>query len=31
MLELVFQNVNFVLQFKNLTDIVMLIFYMLEC
>lgn len=31
MLELMFQNVNFVLQFKNLTDIVMLIFYMLEC
>lgn len=29
-MELVFQNVCFVLQLKNLADIVMLIFYMLE-
>lgn len=29
-MKLVFQNVRFVLQLKNLADIVMLIFYMLE-
>lgn len=30
LMEFVFQNVNFVLQVKNLTDIVMLVLSMLE-